>query len=102
MKKLDEAKKAIEIGRDFEYMESTKGFIELKKILEKEIKWAFEKSVSPSFKAEVKDRPEVYFEHYGYVNGLRQIDEILKKVYRNSEKAARDIDKWESKTNQHK
>ena len=97
---IEKAKKAIELSQSISYMESTTGFIALINKIDDEIKWAFEKSVSPTFREEVKSRPEVYFEHYGYVNGLRQITEVIARIHLTAETAKKDLEKWESRMNQ--
>ena len=97
--KIKKAHKAVERGQAVEYLLGVKGWNLIKDEIDKEIKWAFEKSVSPTFKEEVKDKSEVYFEHYGYVNGLRQIDAIIKKIMTAADTANEDIKKWESKKN---
>ena len=97
---LKKAEKAIEDKNHIEYMMSTTGWQLLNDLIKKEIEWGFEKSVSIGFRDDVKERPEVYFEHYGYINGLRQMKYLVDKYLTNGDKAFKDIQRWESKKNQ--
>ena len=94
------AEKAIDRAEKVNYMQGTEGWGIIAKAIEDEIGWAFDKSVAPGFREEVKEKAEVYFEHYGYVNGLKQVEAIVKKVMRTAEVARKDIDKWESRKSQ--
>lgn len=97
---LEKAKKAVEDLKNIEYTISTAGWGLIFASIQKEINWGFENSVSPQFKSDVIAKPEVYFEHYGYINGLRQVQYLIDKYLTNGAKAAKDIKRWESKKNQ--
>lgn len=97
--KLDKAGEAVKRAEAVNYTTTTSGWDLIQKEIDKEINWAFEKSISPDFCDKVKEKPETYFEHYGYVNGLKQIDRIIKKIIMTGEVASKDIEKWQSKTN---
>ena len=100
--KEDKAKKAEEaIDREAKvsYMTGTEGWNLVEKEIKKELDWAFNNSISPAFREEVKEKSEVYFEHYGYVNGLKQIEVIISKIRRAAETARKDKEKWELRKN---
>lgn len=96
---IDEARKALKKYQDIEYMMQTEGWKYFEEYIERELKWAFDKSISPDFRKEVKDKPETYFEHFGYCNGLKVKENFINKARVAGNKAKKDIEKWESKNN---
>lgn len=97
----DKANAAIDRANKVNYTLGTEGWGIIKAEIDKEIKWGFEKSVSLGFRDEVKDNPAVYFEHYGYINGLKQLGDIINKINVAAETAGRDLKKWESQKSRH-
>jgi len=97
---IDKAREALKKYQDIEYTISTTGYQYILEQINKELQSAFRNSRSPEFAKDVKDKPETYFKHIGYCEGLECIKSIIDRARVAGVKAKKDIEKWESKNNQ--
>lgn len=96
---IEKAREALKRYQDIEYTIGTTGYQYILEQIDKELDWAFKTSRSASFAEEVKIKPETYFKHIGYCEGLETFKSIIQKAKIAGNKAKKDIEKWESKNN---